>query len=98
LYCFLDPGELAKANDRYVGDMDKLKFRKNAANLAKNWTMQSRVRAHHETLNRLLNNWGILSRLCHHISPHGDLFRVCAVLTQLIIKKGEPLYTVEYKE
>ena len=61
--------------------------------------MQGRVRARHETLNGRLKNWGILSQVfCHHITMHGDVFRACAVVTQLTIKNGEPLFEVEYED
>jgi hypothetical protein len=34
----------------------------------------------------------------HHITMHGDVFRACAVITQLTIKNGEPLFEVEYTD
>jgi len=52
--------------------------------------MQGRVRARHKMLNKRLKTWGILSQVfCHHITMHGDVFRVCAVavVTQLTIGK-----------
>jgi hypothetical protein len=59
--------------------------------------MQGRVRAHHEMLNGRLKNWGILSQVFrHHIMMHGDVFQGCAVVTQLTILDGEPLFEVEY--
>jgi hypothetical protein len=29
---------------------------------------------------------------------HGDVFRACAVVTQLTIENGEPLFEVEYED
>jgi hypothetical protein len=29
---------------------------------------------------------------------HGNVFRACAVVTQLTVKNGEPLFEVEYKD
>jgi hypothetical protein len=52
-------------------------------------------------LNKRLKTWGILSQVfCHHIKMHGDVFRVCAVavVTQLAIGNGEPLFEVEYTD
>jgi hypothetical protein len=63
--------------------------------------MQGRARARHETLNGRLKNWGILSQVfCHHITRHGDVFRVCAVVTQLTNENSEPLslFEVEYED
>jgi hypothetical protein len=61
--------------------------------------MQARVRAQHETLNRQLKNWGILSQVFRrHISLHGDVFRACLVVMQLTIENGELLFEVECKD
>ena len=57
------------------------------------------MRARHETLNGRLKNWGILSQVFHHhIMTHGDVFRACAVVTQLTVENGEPLFEVEHKD
>jgi hypothetical protein len=61
--------------------------------------MQGRVRARHETLNGRLKNWGILSQVYRHvIMKHGDVFQACAVVTQLTVENGEPLFEVEYAD
>ena len=61
--------------------------------------MQGRVRARHEMLNEWLKNWGILSQVFrHHITLHGDVFRACAVVTQLTIENSEPLFKVKYQD
>jgi hypothetical protein len=50
-------------------------------------------------LNRQLKNWGILSQVFrHHITMHGDVFRACAVVTQLTVENGEPLFEVEHAD
>ncbi len=96
---FLEPGERVKANEGYHGHPDKIKCPGNDVNLAENRAMHGRVRARHETLNGRLKTWGILSQVfCHHITMYGDVFRVCAVVTQLTIKNGEPLFEVEYAD
>ena len=61
--------------------------------------MKARVRARHETLNGRLKTWGILSQVFRHsILRHGDVLRACAVVTQLTIEDGEPLFEVEYED
>ena len=62
-----------------------------------------RARHEHERLNgRLeLKNWGILSQVFrHHIFLHCHLyvFRACAVVTQITIENGEPLFRVEFED
>ena len=94
---FLEPGERVEADEGYRGHPDKIKCPGNDANPVENRAMQGRVRAHHETLNGRLKNWGILSQVFRlHIMMHGDVFQGCAVVTQLTIQDGEPLFEVEY--
>jgi len=94
---FLEPGERVEADKGYRGHPDKIKCQGNVANLAENWEMQGRVRARHEMLNRRLKNWGILSQVFrYHIMMHGDVFWACAVVTQLTVENGEPLFKVEH--
>jgi len=96
---FLEPGERVEADEGYRGHPDKIKCPGNDANPAENRAMQGRVRARHKMLNRRPKNWGILSQVYrHHIMTHGDVFRACAVVTQLTIHDGEPLFEVEYED
>jgi hypothetical protein len=61
--------------------------------------MQGRVKARHKMLNRQLKNRGILSQVYQHdIMQHDKVLRVCAVVTQLTIENGEPLFKMEYKD
>jgi hypothetical protein len=63
------------------------------------WGMQGRARARYKMLNWWLKTCGILSQIfCHRITMHDDVFRVCAVVTQLTIQDGEPLFAVEYED
>jgi hypothetical protein len=94
---FLEPGERVEADEGYRGNPEKIKCPGNDVNPAENRVMQGRVRrARHEMLNGRLKTWGILSQVFrHHITMHGDVFRACAVMTQLTIENGEPLFEVE---
>ncbi len=61
--------------------------------------MQGKARAHHETFNGWLKNWGILSQVYrHNIMSHGDVFRACGVVTQHTVANGEPLFEVEFED
>ena len=94
LHHFLDPGEQVEANKGYVGHPDKIKCPQNVGNPAEKWAMQGRLRARHEMLNRQLKNWGILSQVYRHVIMvrHGKVFHACAVVMQLTIENGEPLF------
>jgi len=96
---FLEPGERVEADKGYRGHPDKIKCPGNNTNLAENRGMQGRARARHEMLNGWLKNWGILSQVFrHHIMTHGNVFRACAVVRQLTVENGEPLFEVEYED
>jgi len=96
---FLEPGERVEADEGYRDLPDKIKCPGNGANPAENRGTQGRVRARHEMLNGRLKNWGILLQVFrHHIMMHGDVFRACAVVTQLTIQDGEPLFAAEYED
>ncbi len=99
LWNFLEPGKRVEADEGYRGHLDKIKCPDNNPNPAENRGMQGRARARHETLNGRLENWGIFSQVFrHHITMHGDVFRVFEVVTQLTIKNGEPLFEVGYED
>ena len=84
---------------REGGHPNYIKCPDNAANPPENLGMQGCVRYRHETFNGRLKNWGILSQVfCHDIKLHGKVVRTCAVLTQLIVENGEPLFPVEYSD
>jgi len=96
---FLEPGERVEADKGYRGYPDNIKCPANDANPAENRAMQGKVRARHKMFNRRLKNWGILSHVYrHHILSHGNVFRACAVVTQLTVAHCEPLFEVEYRE
>jgi hypothetical protein len=94
---FLEPYERVEADNGYRGHTNKVKCPKNDVNPVENLKMQGRVRAHQETLDGCLKNWGILSQIFHPDNRrHGDVFWACAVITQLTIEHVEPLFAVEY--
>ena len=55
------------------------------------------MRARHETVNARFKEWGVLRQLFRHkISKHRAIFRAVAVLTQVKIENGHPLFSVDY--
>ena len=91
------PGERVEADNGYVGHPDKIMCPNNPGNPKRNLGMQSAARSRHETFNGRLKNWGILERTYRHdVKLHGIVFTACAVITQLCVANGEPLFEVEY--
>ena len=93
----LEPGERVEADNGYVGHADKIKCPNNDCNPAEHLAMQASVRSRHETFNARLKFWGILGQTYRHdIMQNGSVFYACAVISQLAIENGEPLFEVEY--
>jgi hypothetical protein len=79
-----------------VGHADKIKCPNDKCNPVENLGMQGAARSCHEMLNGHLKNWGILEKVYRHsITVHGMVFYACAVITQLAIANGKPLFQVE---
>ena len=54
------------------------------------------LRARHETLNGSLTNWGCLWQFyCHSRNKHCMLFQTVAVVAQVNISLGNPLFQVK---
>jgi hypothetical protein len=96
---FLETGKRVKANNSHVGAANKIKCPNNPRNPVENKGMQSRVRSCQETINRCFKTWGILNKVyCHDIRRHGVVFQAIAIITQLAIENGSPLFQVKYED
>jgi hypothetical protein len=96
---FLEPGERVEADNGYVSAADKVKCPDNPCNPVANEGKQFRVRSCHETINGCFKTWVILSQVYRHdITHHGEVFRAVAIITQLAIKNGSPLFKVDYED
>lgn len=100
LQTFLDIGERVEADDGYTGEapftckvpIDVL------TRTEEQDAMQKRVQGRHETVNARLKVFKILEeRYRHDITQHGYVFRAVAVIAQLSIKNGDPLFKCDYK-
>ena len=61
--------------------------------------MQQRVRNRQETVNKRMKNWGALKQVWRHrFTGHADVFRAVAVVTQMSIENGEPLFQCGYRD
>ncbi len=95
---YLCPNECVEADGGYQGDERvhaPLDFCYN--NIAQ-YQAKLNVRARHETLNGRMKNFHVLSETFRHdLSKHECCFNAVAVITQLAIENGEPLYSVKYR-
>ena len=99
----LGSGEKVQADKGYVGEPkcivvpvdadDDDEDRKVAQDVGKE------VRTRHETVNKRFKQFQILHRVFRHsLEYHQPAFGACAVVTQLSLERGEPLYAVNYDE
>jgi len=95
---WLDENERMEADDGFIGECPKHckcpgSF---VADETKLW-MQNRVRSRHETVNKRMKQFQCLraNPFRHSIDKHSKCVRAVAVLTQLAIEEGEPLFEVD---
>jgi hypothetical protein len=97
LISFLDKDERVEADDGYIGEEPMVcktpgGFYSKSEGIDKE---RSRIRGRHETANARLKIFGILNQKYRHdIKDHAFVFRAVAVLTQLSIESGEPLFAL----
>ena len=100
LKSMLAANERVEADDGYIGESPEfIKCPKMFADQTATERMQSIVRQRHETFNKRFKQFGVLkNRYRHDIKKHGDVFRAVAVITQIALDNGEPLFSVDYHE
>lgn len=99
----LEDYERVEADDGYVGeDPKKVKAARSVVHEQddKILYVRSCVRLRHETVNKRIKQFKCMQTVFRHdVEFHGDCFRACAVLTQLSINNGHPLFSVsEYED
>jgi len=94
----MEPGERAEADAGYTGLPDHIAMPVDArAPHGPGQLSKSLARRRHETANGVFKFWGCLNSVYRHdIDFHQDVFYACAVLVQLKIECGDPLFQVEY--
>lgn len=104
LLSHLDPNERVEADDGYIGEAPA--HVKCPASIGQyqqpgTETMQAFVRRRQETVNKRFKQWGILKQVYREkqdIGSHGKAFRAVAIITELAIENGEPLFDVDYED
>ena len=96
----LEENERVEADDGYRGDApEHIKCPKCMGNPEEYLFMQQRVRNRQETVNKRMKNWGALKQVWRHrFTGHAEVFRAVAVVTQMSIENGEPLFQCGYRD
>ena len=96
----LEEGEMVEADLGYRGEQFKIKTPSSLhVRSDEERKMKALVRARHETVNERMKNFSILSNVFRHdLRKHSAVFRAVAVITQLSIEDGEPLFQVHYQD
>lgn len=99
----LGPFERVEADDGFIGeDPEKAKVPASMVHDQDDRVLRVRsiVRRRHETVNKRIKQFRSVKNVFEHdLTLHAYFFRACVVLTQLSIKNGEPLFSVDdYKD
>ena len=92
----LDKGERVEADSGYSAHDPKYARTPNSIwNKNKKKELRNRVRGRHETVNRRFKQFGALHHKFHHDwKLHSSVFRAVAVITQISLIMGEPLFDI----
>jgi len=96
----LEEGEMLEADLGYLGEHAKIRT-PSALHVRseEEKAMKSLVRSRHETVNERMKNFEALTGLFRHdLRKHSSIFRAIAVITQLSIETGGPLFMVDYRD
>ena len=94
----LGHGERVEANSGYRGEPTKIKTPE-MFGTEEEESRKILVRARHETANKRLKQFSCLKDVFrHNLQKHSSVFRAVAVITQLTIQHGSPLFSVEYQD
>ena len=90
-------GERVEANAGYSGD-DRSDGPFDYCYSEVQYRAKFTVRARHEVVNKRFKQFGILSQTFRQpIEKHGEVFMAIAVITQIAIRHGQPLFPVSYR-
>jgi hypothetical protein len=93
----LEEGERVEADDGYAAlDPEFVKTRSSPFHPEEYKAVWNKVRARQEIVNKRFKQWGVIREVfCHDIMKHHMCFQAVAVLMQLSIENGEPLFQIK---
>ena len=97
---FLNDDEMANADGGYRGEDESLKTPNLYHYLSEEeMKMAGTARSRHETVNGRFKSFAVLTKsFRHELAKHSACFRAVAVVTQLNISNGNPVFQVEYND
>ena len=97
---YLEEFERVEADDGYIGEAPlKVRCPKCITTPLERKEMMAVVRMRHETVNRRIKQWRCMKDVFRHgIDFHSICFSAVAVMTQIAISQGEPLFQVKYTD
>ena len=99
LLSHLEAGEKVEADDGYVGEPLKTLTPALNSKTALDRQLRQQNRNRQESFNKRLKDWKCLEAVCkHNLAKHSSMFRAVAVICQLAIESGEPLFHVDYND
>jgi DDE superfamily endonuclease len=96
----LEEGEKVEADKGYRGEAEHASVPDCNVFLSQVGRRQKALaRSRHETVNKRLKQWHCLhDTFRHDLTKHGSIFRAVAVIVQVTIENGEPLFAVDYND
>ena len=95
----LEEGEMVEADDGYRGEPKHILRPSEYIGEEEQLKQADLARARQETVNRRLKHWGALgNKFTHDKRRHSMVAYAVAVITQLEIENGMPLFDVEYND
>ena len=95
----LEDGQKVEADDGYKGDPTKTLTPHNNTRNPNDAEYRQYTRCRQETINARFKSWKCLDeQLRHSLARHSQMFRAVAVISQLAVESGEPLFQIDYDQ
>jgi hypothetical protein len=99
LMSHMEEDEKAEADDGYIGEPGKTLTPKLNTHNESDREYRQYTRARQETVNKRLKDWNCLAlKQRHDLEKHSVMFRAVAVILQLSVTSGEPLFQIDYDQ
>ena len=99
LISHMDVDEKAEADDGYIGEPTKTLTPKINSQNQSDAQYRQYTCNRQETINKRFKDWKCLGKMLRHsLQKHSTMFRAVAVICQLSVTNGEPLFQIDYDQ